>query len=176
MHVRGQQHQHDNQEENFGAEQKAVKQIDQRCPHADHAAADERKEDSPRRRGDVRAKPVVDAGGDEFPGAADIGGGQGVHQEHHAKAGYPLAVASQIARRKRTQTGVGGHVLVNLKQQQGGVAHQRPERTQQQQGHAKSYARGCQGHCQHSCANRRSGDDKNTSQGSVSHAFLYNDA
>lgn len=67
VHVRGQQHQHDNQEENFGAEQKAVKQIDQRCPHADHAAADERKEDSPRRRGNVRAKPVVDAGGDEFP-------------------------------------------------------------------------------------------------------------
>ncbi len=28
---------------------------------------------------------MADAGGEQFAGAADIGGGEGVHQEHHAK-------------------------------------------------------------------------------------------
>ncbi|MNT34435.1 hypothetical protein D3C72_1704170 [compost metagenome] len=55
----GKQNEHHHQENNFGAKQKTVKQIDKRGPDTYHAATDYGEKDNAGRRGNVRTKPVI---------------------------------------------------------------------------------------------------------------------
>ncbi len=121
--IRQHQAEHHHQKHHFGAEQDAVEQVDRVGADAHHAAGHQGEQQHAERHREVLRRPLADAGGEQFAGAADIGGGEGIHQEHHAKAGQPLAAAAEITFGERAQTGIRLLMLVNLHQQQRGVTH-----------------------------------------------------
>ena len=144
--MRQQQSQHNGEKDNFCAEQKAVKKIDQRGSDTHYRPADPGKNQDACRRRQSPVQPLVEAGGQQLAGAANIGGGESVQQKQHAKPGSPLPVAAKIARGQRPQSHISQHVLIHFQQQQSGITHQRPQRYQQTKRYAETHARRGQRH------------------------------
>ncbi|MNS89438.1 hypothetical protein D3C72_1234510 [compost metagenome] len=94
---------------------------------ADYAAGHQSKQQYAKRGGEVLRRPLADAGRQQFTGAADIGGSQGIHQKHHAEAGQPLTAAAEVALCQGTEAGIGLFMLIDFDQQQRGITHQQPQ-------------------------------------------------
>lgn len=75
MDMRQQQSQHNGEKNDLGAKQEAVKQINQRCAEADYRATNGGKQQHAARRRKRPAQPLVEAGGQQFARAANVGCG-----------------------------------------------------------------------------------------------------